>query len=83
MADYYCKYCGRRFTSVVTLTSNPCGKHPAGAYKGKHALYEGSAKSQYICKYCGNRYSSLITLTSNKCARHPEGSYKGYHSPAL
>ncbi len=78
---FYCEYCGNEYSSVRTLTSCKCPKHPDGSNKGYHKLYEGSIKSKYTCKYCGNQYSSIRTLTSCTCPRHPNG--RGYHSPAL
>lgn len=83
MANYYCEYCGAKYSSVSTLTSAGCVRHPNGPCKGKHKLYEGSEKSKYTCKYCGQSYSSLSTLTSAGCVRHPNGPCKGKHSPAL
>ena len=83
MANFYCEYCGSKYSSVASLTASSCSRHPDGSYKGKHKLYEGSEKSQYTCKYCGQNYSNIASLTSNNCARHPDGSYKGKHSPAL
>ena len=83
MSNYYCKYCGTKYSSVSSLTSAPCNRHPDGANKGKHALYEGEEKSQYTCKYCGTKYSSISSLTSAPCNRHPDGANKGKHSPAL
>ena len=68
MLNFYCEYCGRKFISVRGLTAEHCYRHPSGANKGFHKLYEGSEKSQYICKYC---------------RRHPNGAYKGFHTPAL
>ncbi|WP_316849060.1 hypothetical protein [Pedobacter agri] len=79
MANFYCANCGSKFSSVTSLTSNACSRHPLG--KGKHVLYEGSEKTKYTCKYCGSGNSSLSSLTSNSCSRHPQG--KGKHSPAL
>ena len=83
MANYYCEYCGQKYSSVSSLTSSSCFRHPNGPNKGKHKLYEGSEKSQYVCKYCGQKYSSLSSLTSSSCFRHPSGANKGKHSPAL
>lgn len=83
MANFYCEYCGTKFSSVSSLTSSSCSRHPNGSSKGKHKLYEGSEKSQYPCKYCGTKFSSLTSLTSSSCYRHPLGSSKGKHSPAL
>ena len=80
---FYCEYCGRKFISVRGLTAEHCYRHPSGANKGFHKLYEGSEKSQYICKYCGTKTGSIATLTSSHCRRHPNGAYKGFHPPAL
>ena len=83
MSNFYCEYCGLKYTSVSALTIGSCSRHPNGPCKGKHKLYEGSEKSQYICKYCGMKYKSLSDLTSAACTRHPNGSCKGKHAPAL
>ena len=83
MTNYYCENCGTKYSSLSSLTSNFCLRHPLGSNKGKHVLYEGSEKSQYTCKFCGVSYSNLSSLTSNTCPRHPNGSNKGKHSPAL
>lgn len=83
MANFYCEYCGAKFSSVSSLTSYSCSRHPDGPNKGKHKLYEGAEKSQYVCKYCGSKFSSLSSLTSFSCSRHPNGSNKGKHAPAL
>lgn len=83
MANFYCEYCGTKRSSVASLTSSSCSRHPLGANKGKHKLYEGSEKSQYTCKYCGTNRSSISSLTSSSCSRHPDGANKGKHSPAM
>lgn len=83
MPNYYCEYCGQEFSNPRNLTAQNCLKHPNGALKGKHKLYEGSEKSQYICKYCGNSFNSIRILTAQKCLKHPNGTLKGGHSPAL
>ncbi len=83
MANFYCEYCGTKFSSVASLTASPCYRHPNGPNKGKHKLYEGSEKSQYVCKYCGTKFSTLANLTASPCYRHPDGENKGKHSPAL
>ena len=54
MANYYCEYCGTKYSSVTLLTGSSCHRHPNGPNKGKHKLYEGSEKRTYTCKYCGN-----------------------------
>ena len=77
---YYCKYCGHKTTSVNSLTSSLCQRHPNGPGKGRHALYEGGEKESYVCKYCGLKSTSIASLTSSKCQRHPA---KGRHEPAL
>jgi len=76
MANYYCKWCGQKYSTVSSLTANSCSKNPAGK---KHELYEGSEKSQYTCKYCGQKYSTLFSLTANSCSKSP---YKKHH-PAI
>lgn len=83
MANFYCEYCGQKFSSVTALTANNCSRHPNGSSKGKHKLYEGSEKSRYTCKHCGQSFSNLTALTANYCSRHPDGSSKGKHAPAL
>ncbi len=80
---FYCEYCGADYTSVQALTRNKCSRHPEGAYKGNHKLYEGGEKSKYTCKYCGSTFSTISSMTRNKCTRHPNGVNKGNHSPAL
>ena len=44
MPNNYCKYCGYKASSVSSLTSGSCLRHPNGANKGKHTLYEVSAQ---------------------------------------
>ena len=83
MANFYCEYCGQKFSTVSSLTSNNCTRHPDGVNKGKHKLYEGSEKSQDTCKYCGQKSPSISNLTSTNCIRHPNGVNKGKHTPAL
>ena len=83
MANYYCEYCGNKYSSVSSLTSGHCPRHLDGPNKGRHKVYEGGEKSQYVCKYCGNKYSSISSLTSGHCVRHPNGPNKGRHAPAL
>ncbi len=76
MANYYCKWCGHKSSSVANLTAGTCSKNPEGK---KHALYEGSEKSQYVCKCCGQKYSSLSSLCSGHCSKSPTKK----HQPAL
>ncbi len=83
MSNFYCEYCGTKNSSISGLTGSSCLRHPLGAAKGKHKLYEGSEKSKYSCKYCGTSSSSISSLTGSSCLRHPNGSAKGKHSPAL
>lgn len=79
---FYCEYCGHKAASVAALTAADCFRHPEGAYKGKHKLYEGSEKEQYTCKYCGIKRESIAALVNGSCYRHPGGIYKGKHVPA-
>ena len=81
--NYYCKYCGNKASSIASLTGSSCSRHPDGAHKTKHALYEGSEKPRYECKYCGTGASSISSLTGSSCARHPLGTHKGKHEPAM
>ena len=83
MPNFYCEYCGQKYSDLKSLTSSSCTRHPNGAGRGKHKLYEGGEKSQYFCKYCGQKYSDLRSLTSSNCVRHPNGAGKGKHAPAL
>jgi hypothetical protein len=79
----YCKYCGHKAADVRSLTGNACQRHPNGPGQGRHALYEGSEKSEYTCKWCGKRAVDIGSLTSSKCMRHPDGPGAGRHEPAL
>jgi DNA-directed RNA polymerase subunit RPC12/RpoP len=83
MANFYCEYCGQKFSSVSSLTASTCSKHPLGSFKGKHKLYEGSEKAKYTCKYCGQSFSSISSMTAATCSKHPSGVFKGRHAPAL
>lgn len=76
MANFYCKWCGTKHSTVASLTTNSCSRNPEGK---KHALYEGSEKSEYTCKYCGNKHSTLTSLTLNSCSKSPNKK----HQPAL
>ncbi len=77
--SYYCKYCGRKYSSISMLTSCSCPNHPNRS--GRHELYQGSEKQNYYCEYCGRKYSSISMLTSCSCPNHPNGS--GRHAPAI
>lgn len=83
MANFYCEYCGQKFSSVSSLTVGNCTRHPNGTCKGRHKLYEGSEKSKYTCKYCGQTFGSISSMTAGNCIRHPNGTCKGRHAPAL
>ena len=76
MANFYCKWCGSKYTNVTTLTSGSCSKNPEGK---KHGLDEGSKKSQYVCKCCRSKYSNLTTLCTGSCSK----SHTKKHQPAL
>lgn len=83
MAEFYCKNCGFKSSSVSNLTIHTCQRHPLGANKGKCELYEGDLKDKYTCKYCGFSNSTISSLTIHTCHRHPDGANKGKCSPAL
>ncbi|RTQ53736.1 hypothetical protein EJV47_03105 [Hymenobacter gummosus] len=82
MATFHCKYCGSKSASVAGLTAGNCLRHPAGANKGRHTLYEGSEKAQYVCRLCGAKSASIVGLTAGNCQRHPTGANKSRHEPA-
>lgn len=83
MANFYCEYCGQKYSSVSALTAGTCPRHPNGSGRGKHKLYEGSEQSKYICEYCGQTYSSISAMVAGNCSRHPLGSCKGKHHPFI
>ena len=83
MPNYYCEYCGMKFSTVASLAVQSCSYHPNGTGKGKHSLYQGTEKSQYTCKYCGRIFSSIRSMGVQICPYHPNGMGKGKHSPAL
>lgn len=37
MPNFYCEYCGKKFSSLQPLTASSCPRHPDGFCKGKHA----------------------------------------------
>ena len=49
MARYFCRNCGKDYSSIRDLTSFKCPRSPLGAGKGPHELYEGSEKDRYTC----------------------------------
>ncbi len=76
MSIFYCKWCGTKKSSISGLTSSSCSKNPEG---NRHALYEGSEKSQYFCKFCGSKHSSISNMVSSSCSKSPTNR----HQPAL
>ena len=76
MTNFYCKWCGSKSSSVSNLTASSCSRNPEGS---KHALYEGSEKTQYTCKCCGSKSSSISNLTASSCSKSPTKK----HQPAL
>ena len=78
---YYCKYCGKEFPKVSSLTSQHCIQHPSGPNKGNHSLYHGDTNSPYYCECCGKEFPKLSSLTSQHCIQHPNGPNKGNHIP--
>jgi len=75
MANFYCKHCGVKHSSVHSLVNSSCTRSPTK----KHVLYEGSEKSQYTCKHCGVKHSTLHSLTNSSCMKSPTKK----HEPAL
>ncbi len=76
MANFYCKWCGSKHSTITSLTNSTCFKNPEG---NKHALYEGTEKPQYACKYCGQKHTTLTSLTNSTCFKSPTK----LHQPAL
>jgi DNA-directed RNA polymerase subunit RPC12/RpoP len=66
--QYYCKWCGKKFSSVRTLSQINCNRNPEGK---THALYEGDKKDTYTCKYCGIKNSNMMSLTNHPCKNSP------------
>lgn len=83
MANYYCEYCGKAYSTVKDLLNGSCSKHPLGCNKGKHKLYEGGDKAQYTCKYCGKTYKTIKDMVIGSCSKHPDGCNKGKHAPSM
>ena len=73
MNYFYCEYCGDKFSSIESLTSKSCAKHPNGFHKGKHK------QSYYFCKYCGT--PNYLQTTLKLCPKNIRGRnhkpYKG------
>lgn len=78
MQNYYCVYCGAKYSAINLLTLNLCPRNPENP-RGNHKLYEGSEKPHYFCKYCGAKYPTIGMMTLNLCHKSPLGR----HSPAL
>lgn len=36
-SQYFCKYCGQKYSDLRSLTSSNCTRHPNGAGRGKHS----------------------------------------------
>lgn len=76
--EYYCEYCGKKFSDVRDLSINSCKKHPKGVYKGTHKLYRGGKKDRYECRYCGKNARTISDLVSSICSHSKK---KGWHRP--
>lgn len=76
MANFYCKWCGHKSSSVAGLTASYCSKNLDGR---NHELYEGSEKTQYTCKCCGHKSASISSLTASYCSKSPTKK----HQPAM
>ncbi len=76
--EYYCEYCGKKFSDARDLSINSCKKHPKGVYKGSHKQYRGGKKDRYECRYCGKSARTVSDLVSNTCKHAPK---KGWHRP--
>ena len=58
-----------------------CPRHPLGAHKGRHSVYEGSPKNEYVCKYCGTKKRTIWELSLSDCSKNNEGIYLRKHVP--
>jgi hypothetical protein len=76
---HYCKWCGKGFSDIGSLTINICSRNPIRG--NRHELYEGAEKEKYVCKYCGKTSSTIEGLVINTCIRHPKKGSN--HEPAL
>ncbi len=76
--EYYCEYCGKKFSDARDLSINSCKKHPKGVYKGSHKQYRGGKKDRYECRYCGKSARSISDLVSSTCSHSPK---KSWHRP--
>lgn len=75
--DYYCKWCGQKFTNPATLVLNQCRLTPNP--DKKHELFQGdSNQSRYMCEYCGVVSSSIKSLTYNKCPMRKNERHSPY-----
>lgn len=81
--DCFCEYCGHKFPDARMLASGTCPRHPDGANRGRHKLYEGTEKREYVCKFCGRKFPSILVMVGASCASHPAGANRGGHFPAL
>lgn len=52
---FYCENCGYSASSITSLTGLSGFRHPDGANKGKHVLYEGAEKSRMPANTAGTK----------------------------
>jgi len=72
--EYYCKYCGKKYSHLSELTSGNCLKSPTR----KHVVFEGRTDGDFICKHCGKKYHHLSELTSGSCPKSPTKKHEPY-----
>jgi hypothetical protein len=77
--NYFCKYCGNRYSKISTMVIIPCDNHPKKEKKGNCELYQGNDKAEYECVYCHQTFQSIKALTTFYCEKHPDGAFCGCH----
>lgn len=71
----YCKYCGKSFPSIKSMSTSVCYKTPSK----KHIPYEGVIQTSYQCLWCGRQHQSLAAMSQERCLKNPFG--KTQHEP--
>lgn len=77
-AEFFCKYCGRKFASAVSLKSASC---PRFKNKKKHEIFAGDIKQKkFFCEKCGRSATSIQTLVKGSCLKNKKDG-DGKHIP--
>ena len=59
MANFYCEYCGQKFSSVSSLTAGYCIRHPDGPHKGDTNSMKEARKANTPANTAGNRSTAF------------------------